>query len=108
VVVSGQFFFLLSVWFPKKKNSFDKVVYDLLGEELYRDLESDFNHTPTASLDVSAHAFLTMQGSEDGAGCNRHDWDLDNTFLEVSEQFEQSCEIEDEPSITIPGKICHS
>ena len=68
-------------------NSFDKVLHDLLGEELYREYltNSVSDHSPTDSLGVgvSAHAF------EGGwAACNL---DLDSILLEASDQFEHSC-----------------
>ena len=91
----------IEVAYQMASNSFDKVLYDLLGEELYRDLEFDLaDHTPTASLGVSAHGCFD-QGTEGGAGCN---WDLDNVFLEASEQFEQSRLTEDKPTIATSGQ----
>ena len=68
-------------------NSFDKVLHDLLGEELYREyfINSVSDHTPTDSLDVgvSAHAF---KGG--WATCNL---DLESILLEASDQFKHSC-----------------
>ena len=67
-------------------NGFDNVLYDLLGEELYREYFTNgiSDHTHIDDLGVSAHASLEGGGDV----CNL---DLESILLEASDQFEHSC-----------------